>query len=109
MTDAVKTLTNPIYTVQEQRWNTQHYPYWNTRGRWETVEQAVENLPSWLTGPKVRIIKELLQADAEGRITFNEVLVVLDEDDNWHPLYDPRKKDPDWREYVRLKEKFEDA
>lgn len=104
----VKSLTAPIYAVQEQRWDDHNYPYWETLGRWETHTQALENVPNHgvYHPPKVRIVKQRLMATQIGRITFTEDIVVLDEDGKWHPHYDPRTNDPEWKTYVRLKEKF---
>jgi hypothetical protein len=106
----VKSLMDPIYTVQEQRWNTQNYPYWKTLSRWETHTQALENIPKYgvYHPPKVRIVRTRLQATQTGRIAFTEDFVVLDEKGVWHPHYDPRTNDPEWKTYVRLKEKFDE-
>lgn len=109
MTDTI--LADPIYTVEVRKWNEQNYPYWDINSRWNNVDSAVADKQS-LTGyttPTARVVKHNLIANEDGRVSFSEVLVVLDEEGVWHSLYDPRANDPDWAEYARLKEKFNDA
>lgn len=103
----VKSITDPIYTIQEQRWNNDNYPYWDTVSFWETPEQAHENLPKIQGNHKRRIIKQRLMATQIGRIMWTNDFVVFDENGNWHPHYDPRTSDPEWKTYLRLKEKFD--
>lgn len=101
----VKQIGEPVFAVKLQMWNNQNYPYWAVQSRWETADHAVENLPK---SGKVQIVRQHLKVSNLGRITFTDGITVLDEEGVWHGEYDPRSKDPRWKEYLRLKEIFDE-
>lgn len=102
MTEFTNRLSQPIYTIM---WDGKNGGTWKPHSRWETVDQAIENIP---VGSVCEVIKQVLVAGPDGEIYFDSLLTVVDTNGHWHPLYDPRSSDPEWTAYVRLCEKFGD-
>lgn len=97
-------IAGPVYTAQIKNNNEQ----WEDLSTWKTSDQAVTSIEGYKesSAMPMRIIKRTLDVTPSGFISWNDILIVLDENGEWHPLYDPRANDPDWETYIRLKQKF---
>lgn len=100
----VKTIIT-VFAVSETKWDDHNYPYDDIKSSWEKPEQALDAVEALFGKPEgKKIFRRSLDLTSTGRLTWHGLGVVW-EDGLWTDLkYDPRYKDPQFKEYLRLKE-----
>lgn len=104
--EVVKTLA-AVFAVTIERWDDHNYPYQDTESLWEDHLQAAHALEQARANTKRKIVLRHLQVLNSGRIVWHDVKTVWDAGKWVSGEHDPRAKDPQYREYLRLKEKFD--
>ena len=93
-----------VFAVQIERWDDHNYPYQHTESLWEDHLQAAAAIEDARGNDKRQIVLRHLDVLNTGRITWHDVKVVWQAGKWVSGEHDPRAKDPQYREYLRLKE-----
>lgn len=107
--EVVKTIA-AVFAVTTEKWDDQNYPYEDVVSLWEDHLQAynaIENAGRHAKKDKMRIVLRHLTVLNTGRVVWHNVKPVYEAGQWVSPEHDPRAKDPQFREYLRLKEIYE--
>lgn len=104
--DVVKTLA-AVFAVQTERYDDHNYPYQHTESLWGDHLRACEVIRDTRGNDKRRIVLRHLQVLSSGRVVWQDVKTVWEAGKWVSPEHDPRASDPEFRKYLRLKEKFD--
>jgi hypothetical protein len=97
-----------LFAVVEQKWDDRNYPYDEAVSLWEDHLQAFAAMEALYGSHKNRkIVLRSLDVLSSGRVVWHNVKTVWENDQWVSPEHDPRSKDPQYREYLRLKEIYE--
>lgn len=106
--EIVKTMLS-VFAFVEEKFDDRDYPYNDTVSLWEDHLQAFDALEhSFGKKDRRKIILRHFDLLSSGRLAWHDVRVVY-EGGKWVSAdHDPRAKDPQFREYLRLKEIYGD-
>jgi hypothetical protein len=107
--EIVETLA-AYFVAQVQKLNDQSYPYWSDVSSWDDHLKAHDTLvtTTFIGNPVTRVALVHLNVCNNGRVYRTEVRSVWESDSGWISAeHDPRAKDPQFREYLRLKAIYE--
>lgn len=93
-----------VFVVQIEKLDDKNYPYWHTETMWHDHYKAAEALTDMRGNDKRRIILRHLRNTNIGMVHWFDVMVVWQAGKWVSGVHDPRAKDPQYREYLRLKE-----
>ena len=106
--EVVKTLA-AVFVVQSEKRDQHNYPYQSDVSVWGDHLQAHEALTTTFGNQdKMRIILRHINVLSSGRVVNDNVKTIY-ENKTWvSGEHDPRAKDPQYREYLRLKRIYDD-
>lgn len=96
-----------VFAVSVKKWNDQNYPYYETVSMWTDHIKAFKTIEGASNLDKHRIVLRHLVILDSGRIVWRDILDVYDNGEWVSDDHDPRCSDPEFREYLRLRKKFE--
>lgn len=91
-----------FFVVKTKGYDDHNYSYWKDYSFWKAAATAYEFIPN----KEATISERNVKVTSEGRVIYDDKVVW--EDGVWLLEYDPRAKDPEWKDYIRLKKKFEE-
>lgn len=97
-----------VFAITEEKWNSQNFPYQQVHSFWSDHHLAHKALSvlTRLQNPKIDL--RHLGVLESGRVIWKQVKVVF-EDGVWvSGEHDPRAVDPQYREYLRLRQIYEE-
>lgn len=107
--DKVPSTLAKVFAVTIQMMDDNNHPYQHTESLWTSHLEAADVIDGARRNEKRRIVLRNLNVLSSGRVVWEDVETVW-QSGRWVSLdHDPRAQDPQYREYLRLKEIYDNG